>query len=212
MCERYAQPFGKFLTTPGRMDNMIKLQMLVLSVLGFCSCTNNTRETGESKNRLLPDSLSQDTQLKKIPGYLINFNSVSLDKSEKVFVKAAGQNDDGAVYLGVDSNSVTFIFGLNRCEYSFPCINENNKIKLKWNLDYRVSCDYKNFLSETFGLERHPKKNEIFAEIEPQGDSALRITYLFKSFIDEQNRKGRENKEFKIDTIFPHTFKCINCK
>lgn len=70
----------------------------------------------------------------------------------------------------------------------------------------------KNFLSQTFGLRKYPKKNDIFAEIEPQGDSALRITYLFKEFINEQNRKGRENKEFKIDTLFPTIFKCSNCK
>lgn len=124
-----------------------------------------------------------------------------------VFVKPGGQDDDGTVFLGVDSDAVTFIFGLNRCEYTFPCINEKNKIKLKWNLEYEAECDYKNSLSQTFGLKNYPKKNEIFAEIEPHGDSAIRITYLFKEFIDKQNRKGRENREYKIDTIFPTLFK-----
>jgi hypothetical protein len=186
------------------MKNIIKIGIAVFLTISFYKCTNEPKET----KIILPqsDTVTHNIEPDSTTQYLTNFNSKSLSKAEKVFVTPGGPDDDGAVYLGVDSISVAFIFGLNRCEYSFPCINEDHKIKLKWNLD-NGECDYKNSLTQTFGLKNYPKKNDVFAEIEPQGDSALKVTYLFTDFINEQNKKGRENKEFKIDTIFPTIFK-----
>jgi hypothetical protein len=185
------------------MSNLIRIGILGLLTLSFYSCNNKPKESKITLTH--SDTGTHSTEPNKDIQYLANFNSESLSKAEKIFVKSGGPADDGAVYLTVDSNSVDFMFGLNRCEYSFPCFNENRKIRLKWNLEHG-ECDYKNSLSKTFGLKNYPKKNDIFAEIEPQGDSALRITYFFKEFINEQNREGRENKEFKIDTVFPTIF------
>lgn len=122
------------------MSGIIKFCMIILLASTFYSCSNKPKRL---KTKLIEsDTVFYHLETKKILTYLVNFNSESLDKSEKVFVNAGGQNNDGEVYLGADSNSITLIFGLNRCGYSFPCINENNKIKLKWNLE-NGECDYK---------------------------------------------------------------------
>ena len=76
---------------------------------------------------------------------------------------------------------------------------------LKWDLDNN-ECDYRNSLSKNFGLKSYPRKGDIFVEIEPQGDSAIKVTYRFKAFIDKQNLQSRTNKEFKIYTLFPRIF------
>lgn len=183
------------------MNKNINLVFQLLTIIVIHSCNNHIQ---------LNNPQMVNTKVKGISNSMKNNNHDS-GVSNKIFIKPASINDDGNVYLFADSNTYTFNFGLNRCGCEFPFINRNNKISLKWAIN-NLSCDYKNTLSETFGLKNYPKNGDVFAEIQVLGDTALRINYLYKEFFALQNQKGRENKEYKIDSIFPTIFQCSKCE
>ena len=209
---RYTQPNDKRATVIRVMNRLLKTNIILFIFVLLFSCYNTENSEQPSNNDTTKTNSSESIKLrKKKPDFFVNFNVNNLAKSDEVFVNFWSKNDDGSVYISPDSNSVSFIFGLNRCEQSFPAIDSNNSIMLKWNMSEKIMCTYKNYFNQSFGLKKHPENGDIFAIILAKNDSILRINYVFKDFIDEQNKRGRINNEFKIDTLFPTLFKCTNC-
>ena len=137
------------------MRKLIVLTLVTLTILVVCHFqgsfydkskqNSNHTENREIDFSNLDTGLIKNVELEqcKNTDYLIEFTTRNLDKSGRVFISEGGMEDDERVYLLTDTGQiynrhllsksyqnyfVGFIWGLNRCEYSFPTIDSVNKI------------------------------------------------------------------------------------
>lgn len=180
----------------------------VMALIFFMlSCSNNEALVERAANDTIYTAYpspqpNKFTSNKKVQ--FEQFSSAAINSANRFYV-----SHEGEVYLGFEKGHVSFIFGMNRCEYTFPVIDEDNKIKVVWIL-HDHSCDYPLGLENNYGIKEHPVKGAVFAELLPAGDSAIVVHYLYPAFTRKQNEMARIIPDYKIDTIFPVIFTWAN--
>ena len=192
---------------------MQKYNLVIIAVVTLClmSCKN---AENKSKNQIIEtkiksekndysnptDSLLENNDYLKITDYFSNFSTEYIENHRIIYL------NDGVVYFSAtDSSSVYFIWGLNRCECTYKTIDKNNRIILLWNTS-NLNCNYNNHFKDIGNCKDYPKEGDPFAEVLPN-DSGIYINYLYPEFFSQQNTWGRENEEFRIDSVFPKVLK-----
>lgn len=193
---------------------MKKYNLVIIGVISLflisCKNTENKSENQIIENKIKSennvdhtnstDSLFEKNDYLKIADYFSNFSTSYIENHQIIYLK------DGVVYFSAaDSNSVYFIWGLNRCECKYKTIDKNNRIILLWNTS-NLNCNYNNHFKNNLNCKYFPKEGEPFAEVFPI-DSGIYINYLYADFFSQQNLLGKENEEFIIDSVFPSILK-----
>lgn len=89
----------------------------------------------------------------------------------------------------------TMYFDINvSCGFSLPYSIKNDTMYLFWNMALDCEDDYKHVIKK-YGSATIPQTGIVFAKIYAQGDSAFKVEYLTKSWVESVNRE--------YDLMFP---------